>query len=69
MQADIDGILDTVWRRGIMNSTEGNISWILGGMSKGRMKKTKILQKGGKDGGVREGEHEGQEMWEVFKNK
>lgn len=52
-----------------MNCTEGIISYILDGMSKERMKKTKILQKGGKDGGGREGEHEGQEMWEVFKNK
>lgn len=52
-----------------MNCTEGIISYILDGMSKERMKKTKILQKGGKDGGGREGEHEDQKMWEVFKNK
>lgn len=34
-----------------------------------RMMETKILQKGGKQESGREGEHEGQEMWEVFKNK
>lgn len=33
------------------------------------MMETKILQKGGKHESGREGEHEGQEMWEVFKNK
>lgn len=69
MQAEIYGISDTVCRQGIMNSTEGIISQILDGLSKERTKKTKIQQKSGKDGSGREGEHEGQEMWEAFKNK
>lgn len=73
MQADICGISDTVWKEGIMNSTEGMISYRAVVDMKilivERMKKTKTVQNSGKDGDWWEGEHGRQEMWEVFKNK